>query len=190
MMPLLIAAFDIATFNGCADGRAGGRPRSWSWDLAKAGKERPGRLAMLRDYADRYFAEARPDAVFYEKPLPIAALFAQVQKMGFQASFRMGATDETIGMLRGAIGVIEASAAKAKVPYIDGLDVQAARRSLTGLGKFPKGEGKDIVFDWCRRLGWNPANTDESDAMAIWSLGCGKMSPLSAHATTPLFAKR
>lgn len=189
-MPLLITAFDLATFTGGADGLTGAKPRSWSWDLAKAGKNRPARLAMLRDYADRYLIETKPDAVFFENPLPIAALFAQVQKMGFQAAFRMGATDETIGMLRGCIGVVESSAAKAKIPVIEGIDVQAARRSLTGLGKFPKGEGKDIVFDWCRRLGWNPANTDESDAMAIWATGCGRMSPLNAHATTPLFAGR
>lgn len=189
-MSFLIAAFDLATMTGGADGPAGGRPRSWSWDLAKAGKSRPARLAMLRDYADRYLVETKPDAVFFEKPLPIAALFAQVQHGGMQSAFRMGATDETIGMLRGCIGVIESSAAKAKIPLIEGVDVQAARRALTGLGKFPKGEGKDIVFDWCRRLGWNPANTDESDAMAIWAMGCGKMSPLNAHATTPLFAAR
>lgn len=189
-MALLVAAFDLATFTGASDGRSGSKPRSWSWDLGKAGKGRPARLAMLRDYADRYLTESKPDAVFYENPLPVAALFAQVQKMGFQAAFRMGATEETIGFLRGAIGVIESSAAKARVPHVEGLDVQAARRSLTGLGKFPKGEGKDIVFDWCRRLGWNPANTDESDALAIWSLGCGKLSPLNAHATTPLFAGR
>lgn len=188
--PLLIAAFDIATLTGCADGYSGGRPRSWSWALAKAGKSRPERLAMLRDYADRYLMENRPDCVFYEKGLPLGALMAQVEKMGMQAAFRMGATDETIGFLRGAIGVLEASAAKAKIPHIEGLDVQAARRHLTGLGKFPKGEGKDIVFDWCRRLGWNPANTDESDAMAIWSLGCGQMSPATAAMTTPLFAGR
>jgi hypothetical protein len=188
-MPLLVAAFDIATLTGCADGRSGGRPRSWSWDLASAGKARPARFALLRDYADRYMVEHKPDCVFYEKGLPIAALFAQVNKFGLNAAFRMGATDETIGFLRGAIGIIEASAAKARIPYIEGIDVQSARRFLTGQGKFPKGEGKDIVFDFCRRLGWNPANTDESDAMAIWATGCGQMSPAAAAMTTPLFAR-
>jgi hypothetical protein len=145
---------------------------------------------MLRDYADRYFAEAKPDCVFYEKGLPIAALLAQAGKKGMQATFRMGATDETIGFLRGAIGIIEASAAKAKIPHIEGVDVQTARRYLTGSGRLPKGEGKDVVFDWCRRLGWNPANTDESDSMAIWAYGCGQMSPAMAAMTTPLFAGR
>jgi len=186
---MLIAAFDIATVTGAADGASGAKPRSWSWNLGKAGKTRPERLAMLRDYADRYFSENRPTAVFYEKGLPVAALFAQVQRFGVQAAFRMGATDETIGFLRGAIGVLEASASKAGIPHIEGLDVQAARRYLTGSGKLPKGEGKDVVFDWCRRLGWNPANTDESDAMAIWAMGCGQMSPAMAAMTTPLFAR-
>jgi hypothetical protein len=68
--------------------------------------------------------------------------------------------------------------------------LQAARRYLTGVGKFPKGEGKDVVFQWCQRLGWNPANMDESDAMAIWAMGCGQMSPAMAAMTTPLFAER
>ena len=188
-MSLLVAAFDVATMTGCADGHTGGRPRSWSWDLSRAGNARPARFAMLRDYADRYLTENRPDCVFYERGLPMGALFAQVEKLGVQASFRMGASDETIGFLRGAIGVLEASAAKAKIPHIEGLDVQAARRYLTGVGKFPKGEGKETVFQWCQRLGWDPANMDESDALAIWAMGCGQMSPAMAAYTTPLFSR-
>jgi len=184
---LFICGMDIATSCGCADGSPDDRrPRAFTWDLREAGKDRPARLAMLMDYCDRYFRENQVDALFYEKGLPIAALFASVAKGGAQAAFRMGATDETIGFLRGAIGVVEACAHRARVPRIEGVGVQQARHAL--LGYSPKrGEGKDEVSERCRILGWAHKNQDESDALAIWSMGVGLMSPLSNYKSTPLF---
>lgn len=185
---ILIAGFDIATVCGCADGCVkDNRPRAWTWDLRNAGKDRPARLAMLMDYCDRYFRDNQVDGFFYEKGLPIAALFASIEKGGTQAAFRMGATDATIGFLRGAIGVVEACAQRAKVPRIEGVSVQEARRQLLGPGRIPKGEGKYIVSERCRVLGWEHKNQDESDALAIWSLGVGLMSPLNNYRSMPLF---
>lgn len=91
-------------------------------------------------------------------------------------------------MLRGAIGVVEAVAAKSRIPLIEGVSVQDARKHLIGRGRIPKGEGKKLVHDRCRVLGWTVANNDESDACAIWSYGCAKANPRAAHLTTPLFA--
>lgn len=186
--PPLIAGFDIATSCGCAHGVAGVRPRVWTWNLREHGKVRTDKLAALMRYCERYFASYRVDALFYEKPLPISALLAQAQKGGVQAAFRMGATEDTIALLRGAIGVIEACAARAGVPRIEAVSVQEARTHLLGRGHIPKGQGKALVRERCRVLGWHTANEDESDACAIWSLGCGLMSPMAAHMSTPLFS--
>jgi hypothetical protein len=186
---MLIAAFDIATVTGAADGDPKGKPRCWHWNLKEAGDSRPLKLAMLRDYTDRYLAENKPDAVFYEEGLPLGALFATVAKHGVQAAFRLGATDETLGFLRGAIGVVESCAAAARIRRIEAIGVQDARRHLLGAGRIPKGEGKKLVFDRCKMLGWAPKNNDESDALALWSLACAKMSPAMAAFTTPLFAR-
>lgn len=176
-MPLLIAAFDIATSTGGADGRSGDKPRAWTWNLDKAGKGRPQRLAYLRDYCDRYFTETRPDCVFYERGL------------GLAAAFEIGMSDDTMALLRGAIGVLEASAAKAKIPHIQPVGVQEARRYLLGPGRIPKGEGKALVRERCRVMGWPVANDDEADATCIWAYGCGQMSPAMAAMTTPLFSR-
>jgi hypothetical protein len=174
---MLVAAFDIATSTGCADGPTNGRPRCWTWSL-KRPIGRPAKLALLRDYTDRYFAENRPDAVFYERGLSLAV------------AMEIGMSDDTMALLRGAIGVVEASAAKAVIPHIQDVGVQEARRYLLGPGRIPKGEGKALVQERCRVLGWEAVNDDESDALAIWAFGCGQMSPAMAAMTTPLFAQR
>ena len=173
---MLIAAFDIATVTGAADGDSNGKPRCWSWNLKLAGDSRPLKLAMLRDYTDRYLAENKPDAVFYERGL------------GLAAAMEIGMSDDTMALLRGAIGVVESCAAAARIKRIEAIGVQDARRHLLGPGRIPKGEGKRMVMERCRMLGWAPKNTDESDALCLWSFGCGLTNPLSAHLSTPLFA--
>lgn len=45
-------------------------------------------------------------------------------------------------------------------------DVQTVRRHFVGQG-FPK-NAKQVVFDRCRSLGWNPQTFDESDAGAVF----------------------
>lgn len=177
-MALLVAAFDIATSTGGADGRSGAKPRAWTWYLKQAGPSRPAKLAYLRDYCDRYFTEARPDAVFYERGLSLAA------------AMEIGMSDDTMALLRGAIGVVESCAAKAKIPHIQPVGVQEARRYLLGAGRIPRGEGKALVRERVRAMGWIAANDDEADAACIWAFGCGQMSPAMAAMTTPLFARR
>lgn len=174
----LIAGFDIATSCGCAHGTAGSKPRVWTWNLREHGKSRTDKLSALMRYCERYFASYRVDALFYERGLSLAA------------AMEIGMSDDTMALLRGAIGVVEACAARAGVPLIEAVGVQQARHHLLGSGRIPKGQGKALVRERCRVLGWHTANEDESDAAAIWSLGCGLMSPMAAHMSTPLFAGR
>jgi hypothetical protein len=174
---MLISAFDIATVTGGADGDPNGKPRAWHWNLKEAGDSRPLKLAMLRDYTDRYLAEHKPDAVFYERGL------------GLAAAMEIGMSDDTMALLRGAIGVVESCAAAARIKRIEAIGVQDARRHLLGAGRIPKGEGKKLVMERCRMLGWAPQNNDQADALCLWSLACAKMSPAMAAFTTPLFAR-
>lgn len=188
---LLITGMDIATSCGVADGCAtDNKPRAWTWNLRDAGKDRPARFSMLMRYCERYFAENQVDGLFYETGLPIGALFAQVEREGAQAAFKMGASDETIGFLRGAIGIVEACAAKARIPRIEGVRVQTARAALLGSGRIPAGQGKTLVRDKCRMLGWPAANDDEADALCIWNMGLGIMSPLNNYKSLPIFGVR
>ena len=172
----LIVGLDIATSCGVADGECGKTPRCFSWDTRKAGASRPARLAMLMAYWSRYLDENRPDAVYYEAG------------MGLRTALNVGTTDEVFAMLRGAIGVVEACAYRARVPVIRAVDVQQARRHLLGRGSIAKGKGKELVWQRCKALRWPATNLDESDACAIFALGCALSNPRTAHLTAPLFS--
>lgn len=172
----LVAGFDIATSVGCADGRPNEKPRTWTWNLKEAGISRPAKLVRLFEYCERYFRENQVDIFCYEKGMNIRIMM------------QIGASDDTIALLRGAIGVVEVCAYRAHIPIIQAVSVNDARSHLVG-GAIPKGKGKQFVMDRCKMLGWKPDNFDESDACAIWSYGCGKANPMSALAVTPLFGR-
>lgn len=175
---MFIVGLDIATSCGGADGRPGSKPRCFTWDMRKAEEGRPARLAMLMAYAVRYFAENKVDAVYYEAG------------MRMQAALEIGTNDETFALLRGAIGVIEACAYRARVPIISAVSVQEARKHFVGQKSFPKGRGKAMVMERCKLLRWEPENLDESDAAAIWDYGCARSNPRTAHISTELFGRR
>lgn len=190
----LIAAFDLASATGCADGRVGDqKPRLWSWYLTDAGGERPARLALLRRFCDKYFEEFKPDKVAYELPMSIAVISGMMAKGKFLTS------ENVLATLRGAIGVLECCAAHAGITHIEGINVNDARKHFCGRRTFPKGTGKEEVAKVCRSLGYNAESDNESDAAAIWSLMCAKDNPriaaaliggrqLSDIADGPLFA--
>lgn len=172
----LVIGMDIATTTGIAHGRADGRPTTLTWNLREGGKTRPQRLGLLGDLCFDLFTKLKPDMLFYE------------QGMSMQAALSIGTSDETFCFLRGAIGVVEAVAAKCLIPTIRSVGVQEARKHLLGRGKIPKGEGKQLVFDRCKVLRWPVSNLDESDGCAIWSFGCGEANPMASIAVTPLFS--
>lgn len=175
MFDYFIAAFDVATACGCADGVPGQRPRLWTWDLSDAGEGRPRRLAYFRRYLDAYFSEQRVDEVIYELPMNIATIAGMFAKKIFVTN------EKALGLLRGAIGVLECCAAYAGVPIVRGIDVKDARLHLVGQ-RSAAGEGKGAAFRACTALGWEPQNEDESDAAALWSLACGQQNPRLAAA--------
>lgn len=172
----LVVGMDIATSCGVAYGRPNGNPSVMTWNLRKGGKSRPERLCELADRCFEFFGRMKPDMLFYEQGLSLAA------------AYQIGTSEDTFALLRGAIDVVEAVAAKTKIPIIRAVKVQDARQHLLGKGRIPKGKGKGLVFARCKALRWPVTNQDESDSCAIWSLGCGQFNPLTAHLTTPLFS--
>lgn len=172
-----ILALDLATTTGGADGAPGSKPRLWTWVLSDGGDDRPSRLGYLQRFLTAYFAENPTDEMVYEKPLGIAMIANMFARKIFVTN------EDTLGMLRGAIGVAEACAAVAGVPIIRSMDVQDARKHLLGQRRFgTKNEGKQLAFAACKSFGWAPANLDEADAAALWSLACGQHNPRLAAA--------
>lgn len=174
-MSNLVAAFDLATVTGACDGHPGAIPRCWTWRLNTV-EGRAQRLAMLADRLDQYLAKAKPCAVFYEAPLP------------YSVGMRIGMRDDTLSFLRSTIAILETSTIRAGVPRLEAINVQDARRHLVGRGRIPSGEGKAAVLRMCKVLRWPVSNLDESDAAAIWALGCTKINPRMGYASTPLFS--
>jgi len=177
-MGRFIAAFDVATACGCADGVAGaGKPRFWTWYLSDAGEGRPRRLAYLRRFCDAYFAEQKVDEVVYELPMGIGTIARMMAAGKFKTS------DEVLMTLRGAIGVLECCAAHAGVPIVRGIEIKDARKHLLGRATFKDGKAKEMTIRGCRSLGWEVENDNEADAGALWSLAVGQSNPLYAAAT-------
>ena len=176
-----VASFDVATSTGVCAGRPGDRhPYVTTWDLRTAGPSRPRRLAYLSFLCDQFFRENKIDVLRFEAPMPLAVMS------------KMGATEETLLLLRGAIGVLESRAAIFNIADIGSFAVQDARKHLTGRRTFPrradgKSDAKRAVMDMARTLGVEVKNDNESDAYAGWSLTCALLNPRIAHLVTPLF---
>lgn len=177
----LVAVFDVATSTGVCIGRVGDQhPSVATWDLRTAGTSRPRRLLYLSKLCAKFFADHRPDIVRYEKPLNIAVMS------------KIGASEDTLLLLRGAIGVLECEAARAEILDIDGFNVQDARQHFLGQRTFRRGSSgrsvaKDMVLIQCETLGIKVFNDNEADAVCGWHYECALLNPRIAHLTTPLF---
>jgi len=181
-----VAAFDIATATGACDGVVGATPRVWTWYLDDAGKHRAHKLCYFRRLLDMYFAERSVDAVYYEQPVNLRVMM------------KIGATEDTIALLRGAIGVIESSAVHAGIQTVEPVNLHAAREALTGQRTFPrvkKGKrsvstAKGVITKTAELMGVNVATDHEADAYAVWWYACAIQNPHLAHLSQPLFASR
>jgi Holliday junction resolvasome RuvABC endonuclease subunit len=168
-----IACFDAATSVGACDGPVGGRPRMVTWDLRRF-EGRPQRLLALSDHLDAYFRATPVDYAFVEAPLAIAVMM------------EIGATTETVQLLRGIVAVIEVCAARARVP-VGWWSVQEARKAVTGRATWPRGTAKTEVMKYCRMLGYDPSDDNQADALIGWLFESARLNPRIAHLTAPLF---
>ena len=164
-----IAAFDVASAVGACDGVPGRVPRVWTWLLTDASKERPWKLCYFRRLLDEYFGSLKVDAVYYEAPMNLRAMMS------------MGTSEDTISLLRGAIGVLESCAVHHGIQIVQPVNVQDARQALTGKRTFPRVKGKstakDAIMDTARMLGVDVATDHEADAYAVWWYACAKHNP-------------
>lgn len=171
-----LACFDAATSVGVCDGRVGGKARTWTWDLRKAGIGRAQRLLYLSNFVNGYFNTNKVDFAFIEAPLPISVMM------------EIGSSDETVQMLRGIVAIIEVCAARALVP-VAWWNVQDARKAVTGVARFKRGEAKGSVLKYVRMLGYEPADDNQADALVGWLHESTKLNPRLAALNTPLFGR-
>jgi hypothetical protein len=175
----IIASFDIATKTGLCWGRPGSKPQLASWNMRLAGT-RPARFNLFYEYCIQFFAEEDIDQCWYEMP------------MGLGSMHKVGASEETIALLRGLVGVLELAAYRSDVRHIEAYTVTAARKHFTGKGTFRNSRsnpraGKAAVMEVCRMLGVKFEDDDQADAYCGWSFACSLNNPRLAIEVTPLF---
>lgn len=164
-----ILGLDLATKTGVCHGRVGERPTFHTKDFGDCD------LVMLAGRAVRWSAELlqtmRPDAVFIEAPMS-----PHLSKNG-------AATEVALTLFGAVCGVMEAKYRNAQTAR-----VQTVRKSFLSVGR--PDNPKDCVMRLCRSLGWDPKNTDEADAGALWWHGGLLVAPRLTQIITPMQQQR
>ena len=134
----------------------------------------------LEDYGTRYvfFSDWLAEQIEFHKP-DWVAYEAQIPQFDHKKS-----NHHTAVLIWGLIAMCEAETRRAGLPCWS-YSVTDVKMHLTGDGSAPK----QLVFDCCKRLGWEPKNFDESDAGALWALAHCDEDPKFSYAATPLFGR-
>lgn len=172
-----LLALDLSSTVGVAEGMPGQVPRTWTWALGSPGASQAHRFAELLKRMSDQLAVTKPDAVWIEAPLPPSALAT------------MGSTPDTALLLFGLPAIVKAVAYLRGVYRVELANVQDVRKHFTGQRRHPRGDGKNVVMDRCRMLGWRVANDHEADAAALWSYACGQSNPRIQAALNPMLAE-
>ncbi len=161
---MFVLAFDTATATGIAFGRAGETPSARTMLLSG---DWPRRYSTLMKATRAVIEEFNPDIVAVESPV-------QGPK----------ANPNLVGLAACVMGEADRRGSKV-VAYFPA----TIRKHFLG-GIRSKQPIKTQVYNKCRLLGWEPKDTDQSDAMALWSYVCALHDP--RHGLTDvggLFAK-
>ncbi len=165
MSSRILLALDLGAKTGVAVGSPRGKPEAFSWRFSQ---DDPGaRFTKLRGLLERAFDQYGVTDVAYEEPI-VSNVFRQFPIL--LALFGYVAHVEEIGNARG-VAVIHKP-------------VNTIRKGFTGNGR----SDKDAIQLTCRRLGWIFENNNESDALALWSVVAGEISPMSSRVSAPLFS--
>lgn len=161
-----VLALDTATNTGVAVGEVGGCPRAWSVSLGFGSW--PDRYSKMLRLVSAYIERFQPDLVAVEACVGGAKANAH---------------------LIGLVACVEGEATRLGVRTVSYYPA-TIRAHFLGRGR-GKGPIKAQVFALCQMLGWDPKNTDCSDAIALWDFAAS-MESRSHQMTTVggLFAGR
>lgn len=170
-----ILALDIATRTGVAFGEAGAIPKAVTVDLGKAGSQ-PARQARLLRLTRETIARFHPDLVVFEAAVggPKTSHFL----VGLTAIVVAQSTD---------LGLVPVSLHRASVrKFFLGRDPKVS--DFEGLSPaHAKLEIKRLVIARCHALGWEPADGDQADAMALWAFACATRAGMTLPPPGGLF---
>lgn len=164
---LKVMALDLGTVTGVAVGCAGEAPALQTEILGK-GLEHGARFSALRRTVGRLLTDHGPDLLVIEAPIP-AGPKGKAARLELAYGYRASVYD----------------AAYTRATRVREFSVSSVRAHFIGEGNMESEAAKAAVFSRCRSLGWDPQNTDESDAAAVWDLACSILAP-HLHSAVPL----
>ena len=174
---LRILALDVASRTGACWGNVGQTPRFMSIKLTREGESSSmdgvGEAAAraIQWLADFTRVE-RFDRAVIEAPVPEAALGAATNAWSTALKFAL-------------VGSLAAALKMRQIP-VSFANIQAVRKHVLGRGNLRGDVAKPAVMEICRALGWSPANSDESDAGAVFLFESSRLAPRLAHRVDPI----
>lgn len=171
MKPVL--ALDLATTTGWAVGEPGMLLAHGMIRFASKGACHEAVFANAYDWLVDKIATYAPGLVVWEAPLP--------------TSMKRGKTNaDTTTILFGLPAVIGACTYRNRIYDIRKAETRAVRMHFIGQNPKRK-EAKPMVIRQCKAQGWDVADDNEADALAIWSYQCALLAPKLAIRPLPLF---
>lgn len=182
----LIATWDVsARRTGIAFGRPGEKPKFQSVRFIREPNEHLFSVAQrVHEFGSDWFKVYQPKKVVIEAPIyaPARGEWNEEQK-----KFKLKSSPRANNLLIACAAGIAACAEPYKDTEVFEANIRTVQKFFLGRGDFPSDEAKQRVFARCEMLGWNPDNTDESDAGAIWAWMVHQVRPDVAPRVEPLF---
>ena len=165
-----IMALDTASQSGIALGRPGDAPVLKTVRFRDSEDTIEHTWGRVTKWAVRELKEAKPECIFVETHPPIIKSY--------------DANLIQIGIWSIIVGIADARGIRCyRAPVND------IRAHFIGSRRYKRDIAKQRTMDVCLQLGFNPANFDESDAVAAWHYGCFRVAPekMANMRTEPLF---
>lgn len=174
-----ILALDLATTLGWAHGPADPRDgliSYGSYRLSKPGSPQEDTFGAFMDWLGNRMLTFPPRLICYESPASPETMRGRTNK-------------NTFLVLMGLPAIALAVAKNLKTPLIGEADVNEIRKYI--LGYRPKGgEGKKLIFERMKTLGFKPQDDNASDALAVHRFFAGYHAPELRVEVSPLFTKK
>ena len=172
---MIILALDLATVTGWALGDVDAEPTFGSVVFGKRSMPDNDVFAMAMRWAlQRFQCEKAPDVLLLEGLLPPSAMKDET-------------TRATRDRLAGLHGIMRGAAALFGVSRIEAIPVGDVREHFISDRHARRQHAKRDTVAQCRAAGWNVADDNAADALALWSYGVARERPATAIKRTPLF---
>lgn len=170
----MILALDLATVTGWAMGEPGRQPESGVIRFGAKNNASHGQIAAdAIAWLVEFLTEMKPTQIVFEQPLP--------------PNFTGGHTTlDTAVITMGLPFLMQGIAYKLGLFNVEAVRVSDIRTFFIG-SNMKSEQAKQLTFERCQLLGFNPKDDNASDALALWCYQCAKIKPELAHKLTPLF---